>query len=512
MSGDNAEGGSDPLQPLWKEHKARGDELYKIRNYRGAEASYTEAIETWVRGGKDEDDGGKGRLYANRGSARMMLLSYMAAAEDLDEAIKADPLYHKACFRKAAALKKHGAFADSVRAYSLALVNDPNNAEQLKEKAEAEKCFKCVERARGLMGKNQWTQANSLLDRAMTVGNQEASLKRSKVECLIGIGHYAEAEGLTRRLLSQNPGDSTLIFLRAQALYNVGNLEATVTHLMEAARQDPDHKAIREFLKKTKKMKMTKESGDDAFRKGEMVNAIETWTEALKFDPKNHVYCAKLLCSRATAKSHLKEHEQAVNDATLAIKNDPQYVKAYLRRAAELYSLGGADNLTRCVADYEKAASLLNESEQGNVKSKLRSAQIALKQANCKDLYAILGVSRDASQAEIKKAYRKAALTCHPDKAVGKSDAEKEKAEARFKDVSEAYEVLSDPTKKQRYDSGVEVENLDQPHAGMGGGFTHAGGIDPNVIFQMFSQGGMPGGVPSSVRRGPSGLSFSHFN
>ncbi len=97
------------------------------------------------------------------------------AAEDLDEAIKADPLYHKACFRKAAALKKHGAFADSVRAYSLALVNDPNNAEQLKEKAEAEKCFKCVERARGLMGKNQWTQANSLLDRAMTV--------REKMNC-----------------------------------------------------------------------------------------------------------------------------------------------------------------------------------------------------------------------------------------------------------------------------------------------------------------------------------------
>ncbi len=50
----------------------------------------------------------------------------------------------------------------------------------------------------------------------LQVGNQEASLKRSKVECLIGIGHYAEAEGLTRRLLSQNPGDSTLIFLRAQ--------------------------------------------------------------------------------------------------------------------------------------------------------------------------------------------------------------------------------------------------------------------------------------------------------
>ncbi len=52
------------------------------------------------------------------------------------------------------------------------------------------------------------------------MGNQEASLKRLKVECLLGIGHYAEAESLTRRLLSQNPGDTVIIFLRAQ-VYNL---------------------------------------------------------------------------------------------------------------------------------------------------------------------------------------------------------------------------------------------------------------------------------------------------
>ncbi len=89
--------------------------------------------------------------------------------EDLNEAIKADPSYHRAHFRKAAALKKHGAFADAAREYSLALVNDPNNAEQIKEKAEAEKCLKGVERARELGKKGQWNQANALLDRAMTV-------------------------------------------------------------------------------------------------------------------------------------------------------------------------------------------------------------------------------------------------------------------------------------------------------------------------------------------------------
>jgi curved DNA-binding protein len=64
------------------------------------------------------------------------------------------------------------------------------------------------------------------------------------------------------------------------------------------------------------------------------------------------------------------------------------------------------------------------------------------------DYYQILGVSRDATPDEIKKAYRKLALKYHPDKAKG----DKKQAEEKFKQISEAYAVLSDPQKKQEYD------------------------------------------------------------
>lgn len=116
--------------------------------------------------------------------------------------------------------------------------------------------------------------------------------------------------------------------------------------------------------------------------------------------------------------------------------------------------------------------------------------------AGRKDLYKILEVTRDADQDDIRKAYRKLALKYHPDKQGGKSDAEIEAASTKFKAISEAYEILSDTEKKARYDSGVEVEDIDNPHASAGGGGFHGGhgGIDPNILFQMFMQqngGGM---------------------
>ena len=106
------------------------------------------------------------------------------------------------------------------------------------------------------------------------------------------------------------------------------------------------------------------------------------------------------------------------------------------------------------------------------------------------DLYAVLGVSRDASPDEIKKAYRRLARDLHPD--VNPDPATQE----RFKEVTAAYEILSDPEKRQRYDAG--------PDAFGGGGFGSFGDI-----FEAFFGQGMGGGSRgprSRVRRGADSL------
>jgi molecular chaperone DnaJ len=102
------------------------------------------------------------------------------------------------------------------------------------------------------------------------------------------------------------------------------------------------------------------------------------------------------------------------------------------------------------------------------------------------DYYKVLGVSKDASQDEIKKAYRKSALKHHPDKNAGDPNAEK-----KFKEISEAYEVLSDEKKRQIYDQyGADAVNAG---AGMGsaGGFSS---MEEALRTFMGAFGGSQGG------------------
>ena len=101
-----------------------------------------------------------------------------------------------------------------------------------------------------------------------------------------------------------------------------------------------------------------------------------------------------------------------------------------------------------------------------------------------RDYYEILGIDKSASQAEIKKAYRKQAIKYHPDK-----NPDDEEAEAKFKEAAEAYEVLSDENKKARYDQFGH-------QAFEGGGGFGGGGMNMDDIFSQFGDifGGAFGG------------------
>ena len=196
----------------------------------------------------------------------------------------------------------------------------------------------------------------------------------------------------------------------------------------------------------------------------------------------------------------MKDYDSAIADCTRALTLDPSYTKA---RRTKARAQGESGDWEAAVKDYKSLLETASSEEQPALQKDIRHAELELKKSKRKDPYKILGVDRDATEQDVKKAYRKLAIVHHPDK-----NPDDPAAAERFKDIGEAYETLSDPEKKARYDSGEDLIDPSEMFAQQGGagGFPMGGGsmnIDPAMLFNMMN--GMGGGGGG----GPGGFSFS---
>lgn len=470
-------------------HKEAGNVKFKAKDYYGSIDLYNLAVETAPE---------IPVYYLNRAAARMQVSQLDGAAKDCERAIELDPVNLKAHLRLVKCFLKRGKLEEAVKACDRTLVLSPKHVEATRDKKDAQTQLQRVTRARQCIAQKDYSTALQMTSAGLRHSPESRVLNMIKAEAMANMGDLDLAYALTTKLMRDDQNDNNLLFVRARVLYLQENFASAIKHLRQALNSDPDNSKYQLEIKRLIKLDRSKEEGNKAFKAGRLKDAIELYTKCLELAPENKAFCSKVHANRAAANMKLGRNEDALMDVDRAIELNKDYGKAYMRRAQILRAMGGKENLERATFDYTEAERILGRSQE--IRRALQETKVELKKAKRKDYYTLMNVPNreNANEAEIKKCYKKAALKWHPDRHTRGTDEEKLAAEAMFKDISEGYAVLTDPRKKEQYDHGMDIEEIDQggghghSHGG-GGGF---GGHDPNDIFRAFfaQQGGGMGG------------------
>uniref|UniRef100_A0A8D3CJE8 J domain-containing protein n=1 Tax=Scophthalmus maximus TaxID=52904 RepID=A0A8D3CJE8_SCOMX len=439
-----------PLSSEAEGFKEQGNALYSRKDYSEAFNYYTKAIDTCPKNAS---------YYGNRAATLMMLSRFREALEDSQQAVRLDDCFMKGHLREG---KCHLSLGNAMAANRCFQKN--NNASTLLEyERMADFGFE----------KRDFRKVVYCMDRALAVASACHRFKILKAECLALLGRYPEAQSVASDILRMDSTNADALYVRGLCLYYEDCIDKAVQFFVQALRMAPDHEKARLACRNAKALKAKKDEGNQAFKINNFEAAYQLYTEALMIDPNNIKTNAKLYCNRATAGAKLKKLNQAIEDCSSAIKLDDTYIKAYLRRAqcymdTELYE--------EAVRDYEKVYQTEKTSDH---KQLLKMAQLQLKKSKRKDYYKVLGVGKNATEDEIKKAYRKRALMHHPDRHSAATQEVQKEEEKKFKEVGEAFTVLSDPKKKVRYDNGHDLDD----DSGMDGG-----GKLTSFFFYSFSE------------------------
>ncbi|KAK6344556.1 hypothetical protein TWF696_008188 [Orbilia brochopaga] len=451
--------------------KDLGNKYFKQKNYPAAISEYTNAISA---------DPLNAVYFNNRAAAFMSNGDYQMALEDCREADRLQPGVDKTLLRMSRILTSMGRPEEALDLLSTDKfsASDRNLPQQMI--AHTKSAASSLADGSGSMTLYALDRAEAGLGLGCEIP-KKWRLMRAEANLKIGnLNSLGEAQNVVMSLLRQNSKDPDALVMRGRILYAQGENSKAAQHFQEALRCDPDFKDARVYLRRAKELDKKKEMGNDAFKKGDFENARVLYTQALEVDPENKGTNAKIFQNRAMTLMKLKCFDEAISDCDSALRLDPSYTKARRTRAKILGQAGKWEDAVR-----ELKALYDANPQDGTLPKEIRQAELELKKSLRKDYYKILGIEKDASEQQIKKAYRQMAIKWHPDKNPDNPD-----ADARFKDIGEAYETLSDMNKRDRYDRGLDIEP--DPNEMFSGGM--GGGIDPSVLFAAMGGGGGGGG------------------
>ncbi|KAI5054968.1 hypothetical protein GOP47_0030113 [Adiantum capillus-veneris] len=506
--------------------RLRGNQAYTKGDYEKAEDYYTRGVNSVLTGDTSNSCIRASMLcYSNRAATRMAVGRMREALADCKQAIMLDSSFLRARLRAASC---HLALGESKAAaglftecWRLAKEDSSFDSKVLEEAMDgvrkSQNFDNLLEKASKLLPQETSTDALAalqLLNEALTVSPFSEATQDMKAQALFSLRRFEDVVQLCQKTLpaaEENHGahhhDGSLqkhsVFLNlwrwqmcGKALFQLGRLDESLNLLTKyeeatcglPSDQASNTESMATTLSLTRDLLQHKAAGNEAFQAGRHAEAVEQYTAALSYNSESRPYNAVCFCNRAAASQALGHIADAIADCGRAIVLDSSYAKAISRRATlhEIIRDFGqtCNDLQRLIIVLEKQEALSKSSKITRAASKsaldLRQARERLDKATREmkkdyavDHYLILGLDVSCSASDIKKAYRKAALKHHPDKAgqflvrgengddgtlwkeVG--DEVRRDAERLFKIIGESYAILSDPVKRAQYDIEYQI-------------------------------------------------------
>ncbi|KAK0648818.1 hypothetical protein B0T16DRAFT_456271 [Cercophora newfieldiana] len=361
--------------------------------------------------------------------------------------------------------------------------------------------------------KGNWEECANQAGEAILVASRSLPLRELRARCNFESGHAVRGIADLQHVLQMRPGDTAPhVRISAVTFYGLGDVQEGMAAIRKCLHSDPDSKVCKKLLRQEKNVEKALQKITKALEKNQpttaarqlvptgedegLIKEVKDQVKALREDGTIPLSVGDALVSRLVAMACQAYYESSSKRA-----------KEYCAESLSLdensfYGLLHQGKTQLEAEDYDASINTLKKAQESAPESKrsladqlLRDAEIALKRSKTKDYYKVLGVAHDADERQIKSAYRKLSKQHHPDKAA-KQGLTKEDAEKKMASINEAYEVLSDPELRARFDRGDdpnshEQQGFNQGHPFGGGGhpfFQQGGG---NFKFQS---GGFPGG------------------
>eukprot|EP01059_Diplonema_ambulator_P019364 TRINITY_DN3253_c0_g2_i1.p3 TRINITY_DN3253_c0_g2~~TRINITY_DN3253_c0_g2_i1.p3 ORF type:complete len:532 (+),score=151.46 TRINITY_DN3253_c0_g2_i1:2243-3838(+) len=449
---------SDDIEKKSATLRDKGNDEYRQGRYTDAVGSYTESLKLC----------GSRITYGNRAQANLKINtieSLEACVEDSKAALGIDKEFTKGYFRAGCALLKLGKVADAKGYYETALaVLGENDTEPLVAQAkQVLDSIKTIEKnlAQHEKGGHPPDQTYRLLKPVSEHITHDLPILLAFVTACAETSRHDEVIAQLKPVLDHNPfkGCKELVWLYGSAFYELALVDEAERIFESLHRMDALYKSLDKKRKTLASFKVVIDTATTYSKGNKFDWAHITLTKAID-DEKTYTENMRhmLQTHRAIVSMHLSKYSDAIEDCTAALSSNtkgPWRARAYQCRG---YCHEATDEMMRAVKDYE-AAFELNPDPQ----TRSRIDTLRKMKPRRKDYYGILGVSKTATETDIKKAYRQLALAYHPDKIALASEDEKERMKDLFQDIQEAYSILSDPSKRERFDSGETRDSIDGP-------------------------------------------------